>query len=206
MSRRTIIILAIALVALIAAVSIVVYFLSFRTVTFDIVPENIAITVRDQDNQEKGSLSADGSLRLQNGTYAAVPTGEIFATTPIEFSVNSQNITVTIDPDYSVAHLEELRKAEQAAITKVIRDTYASVIGNFTIPSGTLYKKGEWYGGLLIQNPLGGGQLGDVYRVVLKKENNIWTVVATPSIVLSTEDHPNIPYDILTTINAKERP
>lgn len=200
-----IITISIILAIVIAAIGIGTYVLSFRTATFDIIPENLGVTVRDLDNQEKGSLDQDGSLQLQDGTYTATPNGESYSAVPIEFKIDGQDITVTVDPDFSESRLEELRKSEQPAITQVIQSTYSSAIGDFTIQPGTLYNRGEWYGGLLVQKPLGGGQLGDTYRVILKKENNKWIIAAEPKIVLSASDYPDIPRDILTNVNAKEQ-
>jgi hypothetical protein len=206
MNKKTIIVWSLIAAGVIAVIGLLLYFLSFRTVTFTIVPDNLSVTIYNQESQEVGKLQQDGSLRLQDGTYAVAPEGNMFSNTAIPFTVEGQNMTVSIDPGYSDDHLKTLLQTEQAAITKVIKDAYSTVIGDFTVAPGKLYEKGEWYAGLVVQNPLGGGQFGDVYRTVLKKENDAWVVKADPSIVLSSSDYPDIPRAILSDSNAQERP
>jgi len=38
---------------------------------------------------------------------------------------------------------------------------------------------------------------------VLKKEKDEWKIVAKPALVLSIKTYPNIPKDILSSVNAK---
>lgn len=204
MNRKTIIILISILIAAIIGVSVTLYILSFRTVTFDIVPENVSITIlKEGSDQQLDTLNQDGSLQLQDGTYEAVPTHKDYTSNSIPFTVDSEDITLTIDPAFSSARLESMADSERTAIDKLLRQSYPNVIKDFTIQPGTLYEKGQWYATTLQQNPLLGGQQGDMYRVVLHKEDTQWRIVAGPKIVLSTQEYPDVPFAILTDINSR---
>lgn len=206
MNKKIIIILAISLVVVIAATIAIFYFLSLRTVSFAIKPDNVSITVYDQEtNEEIGTFSDDGTLQLQAGDYRIIPSSEQYDETYIGFTVADDDITITIDPDYSSEYRDEIRKTEQAAINTVISSAHANVIANFTINDGTIYKKGEWYGTTLTQHQPGPGQNGDIYRVVLKKEGSTWKLQTKPEIVLGSHNYPNIPHDVLSDINSKQQ-
>lgn len=204
MSRKAIIILVSILVAIAIVVGIVLYILSFRTVTFDIVPENMSITVSRQGSDEDiATLDQDGSLQLQNGTYIITPMHEDYSSSPIPFTVAGEDMTISIDPHFSSTRLESLASTEMVAVNQLLNQTFPDIIKDFTIQPGTLYQKGEWYATLIQQNPLPGGQQGDTYRVVLHKVDGKWQIAAGPEIVLSAQDYPDVPFAILTDINSR---
>jgi len=204
MSRKTIIILSSILIAVLAGVWILLYVLSFRTVTFDIVPENTGVIIYNQDNsQELARLDQDGSLQLRDGKYTVIPVHEDYSSNPIPFTIAGEDMTISIDPDYSSSRLATLLEAEQKATNQLLRQTYPDVIKDFTIQPGTLYQKGQWYATTLQQNPLPGGQDGDTYRVILQKVEDQWQIAAGPEIVLSAQEFPDIPQFILSNVNSR---
>lgn len=204
MSRKVIIILVSILIAIAIGVGVVLYILSFRTVTFDIVPENMSITISRQGSDEDiATLNQDGLLQLQNGTYIITPMHEDYSSSPIPFTVAGEDMTISIDPDYSSSRLATLLETEQKATDQLLRQTYPDVIKDFTIQPGTLYQKGQWYATTLQQNPLPGGQQGDTYRVVLQKVDDQWQIAAGPEIVLSAQEFPDIPQFILSNVNSR---
>jgi len=204
MSRKAIIILSSILVAVAIGVSILLYVLSFRTVTFAIVPENVTIIVYNQDSdQEIARLTQGGTMRLQDGKYSVIPTHNDYAARSIPFTVDGEDMTITVDPDYSSTRLADLVGEEITAVNQLLKQTFPGTINNFTIENGTLYQKGEWYATILQQNSLPGGQQGDRYRVVLKKVDDTWQIAAGPEIVLSAQKFPDVPFAILTDINSR---
>lgn len=202
-NTRNALIFSIIVIVGLVIFGIIYYISSHRTVTFDIIPEDAGtITIYNQNNQQAGTLQQDGSLRLQPGTYTFTSSEERYAGSVTEFVVNDDT-TIRVDPAYSEAYRNELLRAENTAILDTITSTYAAVINGFTINTGTIYHKGDWYATTLTQRDLPGGQQGDIYRVVLQKVEGTWQIAATPAIVISTRDYPNIPYDILKDINAR---
>lgn len=204
MNKKALLIVTSLLVVVVIGVGSLFYYLSFKTVAFTIVPDDIEVVVFNRDNNEVGRLTQDGSLRLQAGSYTANPVSETYSSTPVPFSVSDQDIRVSVDPSYSLDRLDDILDKEEPTIVQKLRDTYTDVINNFTIEPGKLYEKGDWYATLLPQNPLPGGQQGDVYRVVLQKIDNQWQIVAGPAIILTSPQNPDIPDEILSDINEKQ--
>jgi hypothetical protein len=204
MNKKALIIVTSLLIAVIAGVWSLSYFLSFKTVSFTIIPDGVNVIIHNQDRNEIARFSQDGSIRLQAGDYFAIPDHDNYSSASTPFTVEDQDITVSVDPSYSLERLEELLEADEQTITRIIRDAYPDTIDDFAIQPGKLYQKGEWYATTLEQNPLPGGQQGDVYRVVLHKVDNQWQIVAGPEIVLSAQKYTDVPYDILKDINSNE--
>jgi len=204
MNKKALIIVTSLLIVVVIGVGSLFYYLSFKTVTFTIIPDDIEVVVFNRDNNEVARLTQDGSLRLQAGNYTANPVNEAYSSTPVPFTVSDQDVSVSVDPSYSLDRLDDMRDKEEPIVVQKLRDTYADVISNFTIEPGKLYGKGDWYATLLPENPLQGGQQGDVYRVVLHKTDNQWQIVAGPAIILTSPQNPDVPAEILSDINEKQ--
>lgn len=205
MNRKTLIITLIVLIIVIIGIGTLIYWQSFKTVKYVLRRGDISATVYRQNGDERKSIDTinkDTERQLQRGKYVIIPTVDIYSPEPIEFEVKDQDITVEINPDYSGSYRRALREIELPAINAAITSTYPNVIGDFTITTGEIYKEGQWYATLLVQKAQGSDE-GDLYRTVLKKEDGKWTVKAKPSLVLRAHDYPDIPKDILTSINAK---
>lgn len=199
-TRNTIIFSLVLLGAIILTI-VLLYIASFRTVTFNFVPDDLESVTIYQDDQQVGFLEESGSLRLQPGDYTYNPNGDRYSEATA-FTVEG-DITITVDPSYSSAYRQEILQAENPKIIEVIRSSFPGAINDFTINTGTIYQKGDWYATTLTQNTLPGGQQGDVYRIVLHKVHDTWQIVAGPEIVLSAPVYPDVPYEILKDINSR---
>lgn len=204
MNKKTLILSTLAGIALLVFAGLLLYFQSFKTVRFDIKKQDISIKIL-RDEKEVGSLPTAGEIRLSAGKYTAAIQNDRYDQTPIEFEVVNQDVIVTINPSFSANQLNKILATEQAAINKKITDTYPSVIASFDLKKGQLYKEGEWYATILIQKTAGRGDEPDIYRTVLKKEDGQWVIKAKPTIVLSAKVYPDIPFEILSTVNRKSR-
>ncbi len=205
MNRKALILTLLALIIVVIGIGVLFYWQSFKTVKYTLRRGDISVTVFKQVGDERKSIDSidkDTERRVQRGKYIIVPNGDIYSPAPIEFEVNDRDITVEINPDYSSSYRRTLRQMELPAINEAIKSTYSNIIDNYTITDGEIYKEGQWYATLLVQKTAGNEE-GDLYRTVLKKENDRWVVKAKPSLVLSSRDYPDIPKDILTSINAK---
>ena len=199
-TRNTIIFSLVLLGAVIVAI-VLFYIASFRTVTFNFVPDDLESITIYQDDQQVGFLDESGSLRLQPSDYTYKPNGDRYSEATA-FTVEG-DITITVDPSYSDAYRREILQAENPRIVEVIRSSFPGIINGFTINTGTIYQKGDWYATTLTQHPLPGGQQGDIYRIVLHKVDNTWQIATGPEIVLGAPVYPDVPYDILKDINSR---
>jgi hypothetical protein len=206
MSKKSLLALLIALILVLIGIGSLFYFQSFRTVTLNFKKTDFTVTVyeKQDDNQtEIDNLDKTTDLRLQKGTYVLVPDGDIYSPAPIEFKVNDQDMTVDIDPDLSSRFRTSLLVSELPTIKSALSAAYPNTINNFVINDGEIYKQGQWYATTLVQK-VTGNEEGDVYRTVLKKEGEKWSVKAKPALVLSSKTYPDIPKEILSSVNAKD--
>lgn len=204
MSRFKIILAFIIFIVFIVGLFVWQYIASLHTVDFTITSGLSAklYKVVDSVNQEPAISTIDTSLslQLQNGDFCAVPSGTKYNNTPVCFTVDNKNINVVIEPNYSTDYLAQQLPAQLDTINAIINQKYSAIISNYTLITGSLYGHGEWYGTTLTQK-VDPSDRGDIYRVLLEKKNNIWTIIAYPQIVLNKYNYPQVPFDILTSVN-----
>ncbi len=200
--KKIIIIVTTALLVIILGTYGFMYVSSFQDVTFNISDEVSSINIYSKNNDE---LIYDGipsnPIKLRSGEYYITPHGDKIDTSNIEFTLGKNNDQVKIDPDYSTKYLVELLKAEQVAARSTIAAQFSNQMSQYKFINDTLYKKGQWYGVVLKNRAYTNDNTLPSYRVVLRKQNDSWDAVTTPSIHLSAQKYPSIPIDILTDIN-----
>ncbi len=201
MNKRLIITIAIITVLVIGAASITTYLLSFRSVTFTFKKPELTATIYKSDDVDKKNKLAEvknnDTIRLQEGNYAAIPTGDNFDRAPVYFSVNKSDATVSVDAGYSASYLSSHLAGELPAIKTALTKAFPFVATSFDMADGKLYKEGEWYATTLTQHPEDPRDEGDIYDVIMLKKDDIWTVVGKPSLVLTTAEFKDVPVDII---------
>lgn len=200
MKRKLVIIIGVSLTIALLVYGIT-YALSLRKVTITLEGRTESVTIHDEGDRELKYLSESGSLRLQEGDYYAMPSGEGLTTDKIGFTVTDQGAAITIDPPLTKEFLEDALAGEESAIEAAIASKYPDLYPLYTIESGTLYHHGEWYGGLLAPKVSDRRDRRDPYRIVLHKKDGNWEVVRRPEYVLTSSRYGEVPIDILRHIN-----
>lgn len=128
-----------------------------------------------------GALTAPGTNQADN---------RVQVTTPPEAK-----------PDLSDAELSKLLQSEEPAILTVINQKYPNLAAQYSVNKGRLYGDGTWYGTTL--NYQGQDTMNrDTLRVLVQKVSGAWIVRTTPpEIILSKAKYPDVPIEILKTIN-----
>lgn len=214
MNKRNItifIIAGIVTAALIAAGLAYKYYSSFQKVTIITKQQDLTADVyernpnSDSSNSDTkvGTVHGTKVFSLQPGKYYAIPEGTTYDTSQISFTVDTKDITVTLNPGFSQNYLAAKLAEELPAIQAVITSKYAPILSDYTINKGKLYLDGTWYGTTLVQNSPAPGELGDTYRTVLHKVNGTWQIAAIPELVISAPEHTDIPFSVLSDLNAQ---
>jgi len=205
---RNIIITLLALTIVVGSVALINWLSTFHNVSFELSSDVTKITVRVADREyafvgmEVTTLTQNGTIRLQEGSYEINPEGERIDTSPIRFTVDGTTDTIKIDPDFSTAYLDRLLDQERAFIHQTMID-YNKLIAEYDIIEESLYIRGEWYGGTLLVKTFEVGRSRDTYRIILHKTNDTWQVAASPEIVFSYANYPNIPKSVIDNVNRK---
>jgi hypothetical protein len=190
------------------------YVTSFQDVTVTIKNPQNTLTlelykgvVDDHDIEQTGpvlrTISATETFSVKKGSYVLLPKGQNIDTSPIAFSVDDKPYSQVIDLPYMDTYLKKLLAEEVDAILRSITNEYPTVNNRYTINAGKLYHRGEWYGTTLTSKENPDEYIyADTVRILLKKQNNTWTVASIPpEIVLSSPTYPNTPPYILKDIN-----
>ncbi len=209
--RRRIIILGLALIGVLAGISLLVG--QAKTATLTVNSKNVSAVsifkvVGDGEHDEPGSvaeLHASGeTVKLDKDvSYLLSYKGaEGYADGEEVVKINGDK-TVRLNPSYSDEKLNSMLQMETPAIQTVLRQQYPK-IGLYSIQPGKLYKWGEWYGTTLVYTgPYTPSR--DTLRLVMKKENGTWKVMTDPPYIsLSRFAYPNVPVEILDLVNNQE--
>lgn len=174
-------------------------FLSYRDVSVVLKQSDAEVEIYNSDNRKITNVATDELIRLKVGEYYYKPVNEKFSTANVNFSIQD-NTTVEIDPSFSPSYLANLLAAQQNDIRAALSSSYPSALASYVIGDEALAHKGEWYSAKLIQRVSGGNQ-PDVYRVILEKKNESWTIVASPQLVISKAADTAIPADVIRKVN-----
>lgn len=208
MSNRSLKLLSILVVALIVASFGLSYLKSFQKLNVTIdqgIQANIFMKNPGQgtySSKSQKTVTKSGSIKLKKGSYVLVFNGnQDFAKLSKEITLASSLVSVTVHPDYSTQKIAAILQTEQPVINNVISSAYPAAITNYTIGPGTLYERGQWYGGKLFYH---GKDVfnSDTYKIILKNNNGTWVVATSPpAISLSADDFVNIPKSIISNVN-----
>lgn len=149
------------------------------------------------------SAAASHSLELREGEYCVRAAGDDYTDKRQCFTVYKEDVALDFDFDYSTARLESLLDDAWSDIATTTTSAYHTIIDSYTICRGVLYKKGDWYAGIIREKIAVASDTGDYYRMVMKKDGDAWTIVASPSAVVSrhTDSTKDIPADVVDAAN-----
>lgn len=175
------------------------YWNSLHRVSFTL--ENTSsITIFNSEGKELNRLSSNSDIRLQSGDYYVIPEGEDISNDKISFSVKDEDKTVNINPPFSDEYLNNLIEDEIKDIQQAISSRYTEVFKSYSLNKGTLYQRGDWFGGLLSPN-VSSSRQRDPYRIVLHKKDGEWQVVRRPEYILTASRYSEVPIEVLRQIN-----
>lgn len=109
--------------------------------------------------------------------------------------------TIAPAPQVKKSSLNDQLKLELPTITGALTAAYPKITTDYSLTKSQLFGDGEWFGTLLLYK---GGDTAnrDTLRVLMQKKNGMWYLRTTPpEMLLSTKKYPDVPKDILKTIN-----
>ena len=174
-------------------------FFSYKNITVDFAQTESAAIFYTKNEKEITKLSGDGTIRLKPGDYSYVPQGDKLSSNRVVFTVRGAE-TIRIDPPFSKSHLQSLLSARQNQIQSTLSAKYPVILTDFTTSDETLYHHGEWYSARLVQRTAPASE-PDVYRVILKLEDNIWRVIVSPRLIINKNEFPAVPESYITNVN-----
>lgn len=194
----------ITLVILLAIIGTIIFgfieYFSYRTVAIEFIKPDLSITIYNSTDNKITSLDKNENIKVKEGSYYYIPTSDSFNSDKVYFLVTNNNSVVEINPAYSNTRLSTLLDKEGSKIHSSLTSKYPAIVGGYVIGDEKLYNHGDWYSARLIQRPQGTDE-PDIYRVILKKDNNVWKVVVSPRLIISVQDFPEIPTSYIKSVN-----
>ncbi|HSW74846.1 MAG TPA: hypothetical protein VLG16_03160 [Candidatus Saccharimonadales bacterium] len=143
-----------------------------------------------------GQSSSQKSVKLDPGSYVVSYSGSDYVDQTITIKLSSNLILTTPKLNYSRSKLVSLLASEKSAIYTELGKSID--LKTYTPANENLYYNGEWYAAQLVPTD----QVSqDRLVVIMQKQGSAWKVVAGPKIVLFTGDYPNIPKNLVSTID-----
>lgn len=176
------------------------YIDSFSTVTFSFNPTHGNVRLTSTTHGDV-TVTNNQPLRLKKGEYTLSKYGEKVATESEVLHVDGTWQTRPIGFSYTREHLASLYEDEKPAIELAISDQYPTLNSLYTIQGSALYGRGNYYGAALEFNDRASLER-DRLHILLEKNQGKWQVRSTPPVpILSVQDYPTVPRDILVAIN-----
>lgn len=203
MNRRLVIIVLALPLVLTVGIFIVVHLLSFRSLNIEL-GEGVSATIyitKDSNSKEIKKISTSTNIPVQDGTYIISPEGDKIDTSDTRVEIKGKDVSVSIDPSYSSIYLNELLQNEKESINSAIVEQIPEASSGYLINTGTLVDKGEWYVTTFTKRVEYSDMSSDVYRTILKKNTNTWTVVTRPTLTISYSSAKEVPKSIVDKAN-----
>lgn len=203
---RKLLIPGIALVIISATAWGLYEFFQYKDMTFKLSADTskIEVYVKDENAEKKPFIATvtkdKPTVKLRIGSYEYIPSGEKISNKPTNFRVKN-SATITVDPSYSESYLDSIAKNELPALSQALTAKYPSQMQRFQVNNTKLFGKGEWAGVLLTPVNMDPSSPGGYYRVLAQKKSGSWEIIGSPEIVLTKYNTPNMPIDILTSVN-----
>lgn len=165
------------------------------------VTEDAHGTETNTENTSVATLQSSQEVKLKPGTYTIISKATSdYKESSQQFTVIDQPVSIEVAPVYTEAKLQSALSAERSAILSAITATYPQLESLYTIETGWLYEKGDWYATKLIHKS--GGNQGDTLRLVAQKQADGWKIITNPpDITVSQAKYPDIPEAVVTDIN-----
>lgn len=153
-----------------------------------------------RENQDVRTITQNDSIRLQKGDYTLQTEGEKIGATTQNETIDV-NRTIIIDPDYSANYLEQQYRGQADSVQNALVQAFPSQMRQFTIVKATLFKKGEWAGGVITPRNLDSQNPERIYRFVAQRTGDNWKIINKPQPILTKFTFSTVPVDVLKNIN-----
>lgn len=205
--KKLIILISIAIILIAGGVVAYLYFNNLQKLTVTFKQPDIAGVIykvgadshEGSDDQEIQKIEGSQTISLPKGAYYLRPQGKNVLDTEMPFTLADEPVSIDVDPGFTTDYLAEQLKAEKPKIDAALATKYPQ-IAQYTVSEGQLFAKGEWFGANLTQTADAQDEK-DIYKVILHKENDQWSVVGKPEIAFYKDNYSNVPIDVLREIN-----
>lgn len=210
MNRRLIIFIIILLFVL-AGIGIAWWYITSRhDVTIDFGRDDMKVTVERRESATErhtvATLDHTDTIKLPDGDYIIAPEStdqkRPLSKDVTRFTVDGENQKITVTPELSDSYRNELLDQSRDHIHSVITANYPTIFDQYNVThEEILGKNGEWYG-IELSEKMPDSSAGDTYFIALNKQDGEWKLASTPELILTVQNAPGVPRDIISRIDS----
>lgn len=182
-------------VVIVALLSIIFWIadrtLSYRKIQFNLQGSDYIVQIRDIAGKKLLDFDSSRQITLRKGSYSYNTIGPIHDAKSTPFTVENDS-DILIKPLYTASFLSEQAKEERPVVTSLLNERYPNV-KNITLTDFYLDASTKWAYGILRL----GDNTTDVYRFILRKDNEAWVIHTPPKIFISKHGAKDVPEEIL---------
>lgn len=176
------------------------YAQSYATVTFAFEPKHGNVRLASTEHGDI-PVTAHQPIRLKKGEYTLSRFGAHVEPNSEIIRIDGSWRQKSVRFDFTRTYLAKQYQAEREAIKQTIATRYPQLDSLYIISGEALYGRGEYFGAALTYRDQTSDQR-DRLHILLEKTNGTWRMLSTPPVpILSTQDYPAVPRDILIAIN-----
>lgn len=144
-------------------------------------------------------INKSGEYNIKKGyyIYESQPISNEYESITGSLNTNEDK-NLEVQPSYSKEKLKALYNTEINSIKLALDSKYPSQMKLYKLEYGSLYEDGKWFAGYLVPN-----DGTDNLQVIIHKKNGLWEVVVTPNITISKAQYPEIPYQVIESVNVR---
>lgn len=200
--KKIVIISLILIITTIGGTILGISLLNYRTIGFKLTEKDYSVRIYEKGSDKLiAELDKSEDLRLAKGEYYYVTIGSNTSVQEFDFNVDDDTTPITVRPSYSRDYLSSLIPDQLISVQNLLKSSYGDIVKDYETERFRLYGAADWGAGYLIQK-VDPGQSPDIYRYVVQKKNGQWQFVATPQLIISKSAYPQIPDEVLQSINA----
>jgi hypothetical protein len=162
----------------------------------------------NKNPSEVTTLSGDSKIQLQDGQYMIKTSSKsnTIKESSVEFTVEGKGREISIKTEYSQKFITQKMTEYRNNILSTLFAKYPELQSSFILQREILLGKDiDWYAASY-QRPTVDRNSGDIYTVIMKKENNKWVIKTRPQIINTTYNTKDIPEEILSEIASRLSP
>lgn len=203
MNRRLIVVLGLIFTTIvIVLIATYMYFADTRSISVTVNDaKSIQLYEKNGEAFKKvGDITSGTSVRV-NPKYQyqlEYQGNEGFSNGTLEFDPTQPDFAGSAD--FSKEKLNAVYVTEKDDIERALITAYPNISPLYSIEKGQLYKRGDWYGALLVYKGTSFFNTDDL-RVVMKKEGSAWSAKWLPMPSLNVYVQKDVPLDVLQKVN-----
>lgn len=156
----------------------------------------------NRDTNFETTFKTPHQMKLRSGLYYVFAQNQKKYTRLPQQVVAIQDEKIELKFEYSPEYNNEILSADRSDIISQIQQKYPKTIteNDFVVSPGAFFHHGKYFA-TRIGRVDSGEMVGTNYYIIFQKADSDWRQITHPELIISSVDYPDIPKDIVQTVN-----